>query len=193
MNKRVQKDLAQLNRKPIQGMEVNANPDNLRSLKVKISGPVSSPYQGGIFYLELFLDENYPMKPPKARFLTKIYHPNIDKLGRICLDILKDKWSPMLSIGTLLTSIQGLLSTPNPDDPLANDVANHWKKDEKDAKRTAKQWTDIHANEERNKQIEAELEAADESEEDDFSSEEDMDLKRTQRDEDEDEDYESSE
>ncbi len=70
---------------------------------------------GGIFKLELFLTEEYPMAPPKVRFLTKIYHPNIDKLGRICLDILKDKWSPALQIRTVLLSIQALLSAPNPD------------------------------------------------------------------------------
>ena len=70
---------------------------------------------GGIFKLELFLTEDYPMAPPKVRFLTKIYHPNIDKLGRICLDILKDKWSPALQIRTVLLSIQALLSAPNPD------------------------------------------------------------------------------
>lgn len=70
---------------------------------------------GGIFKLELFLTEEYPMAPPKVRFLTKIYHPNVDKLGRICLDILKDKWSPALQIRTVLLSIQALLSAPNPD------------------------------------------------------------------------------
>jgi hypothetical protein len=86
-----------------------------------------------VFKLELFLTGSYPMDPPKVRFLTKIYHPNVDKLGRICLDILKDKWSPALQVQAVLLSIQALLSAPNPDDPLANDVAQHWKENEKAA------------------------------------------------------------
>lgn len=53
------------------------------------TGPEESPFEGGVFKLELFLPEDYPMSAPKVRFITKIYHPNIDKLGRICLDILK--------------------------------------------------------------------------------------------------------
>ena len=85
------------------------------------------------------------MAPPKVRFLTKIYHPNIDRLGRICLDILKDKWSPALQIRTVLLSIQALLSAPNPDDPLANDVADHWKSDEAGAVKTASEWTKKYA------------------------------------------------
>jgi len=85
------------------------------------------------------------MAAPKVRFLTKIYHPNIDKLGRICLDILKDKWSPALQIRTVLLSIQALLSAPNPDDPLAENVAKHWKSNEAEAVETAKEWTRSYA------------------------------------------------
>lgn len=106
-----------------------------------ILGPQQSCYEGGAFKLELFLPEEYPMAAPKVRFLTKIYHPNIDKLGRICLDILKDKWSPALQIRTVLLSIQALLSAPNPDDPLADNVAKEWKADEDRAMATAKEWT----------------------------------------------------
>ncbi|GJQ70602.1 hypothetical protein Trydic_g22996 [Trypoxylus dichotomus] len=71
--------------------------------------------------------------------------PYEDKLGRICLDILKDQWSPALQIRTVLLSIQALLGSPNPDDPLANDVANMWKNNETEAILKAKEWTQIYA------------------------------------------------
>eukprot|EP01091_Cochliopodium_minus_P012962 TRINITY_DN4058_c0_g2_i2.p1 TRINITY_DN4058_c0_g2~~TRINITY_DN4058_c0_g2_i2.p1 ORF type:complete len:105 (-),score=28.70 TRINITY_DN4058_c0_g2_i2:45-359(-) len=93
-----------------------------------------------------FLSENYPMEAPKVRFLTKIYHPNIDKLGRICLSILKpENWSAALQVEKVLLSIQSLLSEPNPDDPLANDVAEQWKKNLVQAKKTATEWTKLYA------------------------------------------------
>ncbi|GFZ07551.1 ubiquitin-conjugating enzyme 36 [Actinidia rufa] len=224
----------------------------MRYFNVMILGPAQSPYEGGVFKLELFLPEEYPMAAPKrtlfmldvglevcpligadgvlldsmnsfaliwpissvvlvlelhlrcllvldcclglyscvcsvldgiivllrelsslvcdeflivagrvtdiftlfvlplsqVRFLTKIYHPNIDKLGRICLDILKDKWSPALQIRTVLLSIQALLSAPNPDDPLSENIAKHWKTNEAEAVETAKEWTRLYASDE---------------------------------------------
>ena len=98
-----------------------------------MSGPADSPYEGGLFKLELYLPQEYPMVPPKVLFRTKIYHPNIDKLGRICLDILKNKWSPALQIKAVLLSVQALMSAPNVDDPLDESVADHWKADENGA------------------------------------------------------------
>ena len=83
--------------------------------------------------MELFLPEEYPLVAPKVLFRTKIYHPNIDRLGRICLDILKNKWSPALQIKAVLLSIQALMSAPNVDDPLDEAVADHWKSDENGA------------------------------------------------------------
>ena len=90
----------------MQGISATPHDDNLRYFDVTIDGPSQSPYEGmysdmevfrplltsltgGVFKLELVLPDDYPMTPPKVRFLTKIYHPNIDRLGRICLDVLK--------------------------------------------------------------------------------------------------------
>ncbi|KAJ2725616.1 ubiquitin-conjugating enzyme E2 N [Coemansia sp. Benny D115] len=143
--KRILKEVERLNKDPVPGITAEPIEGNIRYFDVHIDGPSQSPYEGGRFKLELFLPEEYPMSPPKVRFLTRMYHPNIDKLGRICLDILKDKWSPALQIRTVLLSIQALLSAPNPDDPLANDVAEQWKTNEKLAIQTAKQWTETYA------------------------------------------------
>ncbi|KER22891.1 hypothetical protein T265_09096 [Opisthorchis viverrini] len=130
---RIIKETQKLLREPCDGITAFPSEDNARYFLVSIKGPSDSAYDGGIFNLELFLPEDYPMTAPKVRFTTKLYHPNVDKLGRICLDILKDKWSPALQIRTVLLSIQALLSAPNPDDPLDNEVATHWKQNEPEA------------------------------------------------------------
>lgn len=139
--RRIIKETSRLLSEPAPGISATPHEENLRHFNVVIAGPAQSPFEGGVFRLELYLPSDYPMAAPKVRFLTKIYHPNVDRLGRICLDILKDKWSPALQIRTVLLSIQALLSAPNPDDPLANDVADHWKKDEQGAIKTAREYT----------------------------------------------------
>eukprot|EP01070_Trichotokara_eunicae_P010922 Trichotokara_eunicae@DN6441_c0_g1_i1.p1 len=143
--KRIQKETQTLSTDLPPGITAAAEPNNSRHFMVTMQGPQSTCYEGGTYRLELFLPEGYPMEPPKVRFLTKIYHPNIDKLGRICLDILKDKWSPAIQIRVVLLSIQALLSTPEIDDPLDPQVAKHWASDHADAEATAKKWNQIHA------------------------------------------------
>jgi len=138
---RIKKELERVSKDPVPGISISPVKDNPRYLKIMIAGPHGSPFEGGLFKVEMFLTEHYPMSPPKARFMTKIYHPNIDRLGRICLDVLKDKWSPALGVKSVCLSIQVLLQDPNPDDPLANDVADRWKGDVEGAKKTAAEWT----------------------------------------------------
>ena len=145
MATRIVKETKRLLADPVEGVSATPYEDNLRYFNVAIAGPMDSPFEGGLFRLELFLPAEYPVGPPKVRFLTKIYHPNIDRLGRICLDILKDKWSPALQIRTVLISIQALLSAPNPDDPLDNNVADQWKTNEATATATAREWTRMYA------------------------------------------------
>lgn len=144
-NARINKETIKLQSDPIVGIYAEAQKDNPRHFNVMIAGPKDSPYEGGLFKLQLYLPEDYPMVPPKVLFMTKIYHPNIDFLGKICLDILKTNWSPALQIRSVLLSIQLLLSEPNTSDPLNEQVNAHWLKDKADAHKTAKEWTQKYA------------------------------------------------
>ena len=144
-SKRIAKETERLIKDPIPGISAAPTEDNNRYFNVIITGPSETPFENGIFKLELYLPAEYPMEAPKVRFLNKIYHPNVDRLGRICLDILKQNWSPALQIRQVLLSIQALMSAPNPDDPLDNEIANVWKNDHEQAIRTAREWTRLYA------------------------------------------------
>jgi len=108
-------------------------------------GPEDSPYAGGVFFLNIHFPPDYPFKPPKVSFTTKIYHPNINSNGSICLDILKDQWSPALTISKVLLSISSLLTDPNPDDPLVPEIATIYKSDRDRYNATAREWTGRYA------------------------------------------------
>lgn len=89
-----------------------------------------TPYEGGIFQVDIVIPPDYPFKPPKMKFDTKIWHPNISsQTGAICLDILKNEWTPALTIRTALISLQALLCAPEPDDPQDAEVARQYKGD----------------------------------------------------------------
>uniref|UniRef100_A0A060T4X5 ARAD1C01474p n=1 Tax=Blastobotrys adeninivorans TaxID=409370 RepID=A0A060T4X5_BLAAD len=103
-------------------------------------GPSDSPYASGVFYLSITFPTDFPMKPPKVSFTTRIYHPNINSNGSICLDILKDQWSPSLTISKVLQSICSLMSNPNPDDALVPDIAHLYKTDRSRYEATAQEW-----------------------------------------------------
>jgi len=106
-----------------------------------IIGPEDSPYSGGMFNLAIHFPTDYPFKPPKVSFSTKIYHPNINSNGSICLDILRSQWSPALTISKVLLSICSLLTDPNPDDPLVPEIARVYKSDREKYNETARSWT----------------------------------------------------
>ncbi|XP_055388797.1 uncharacterized protein LOC129617717 [Condylostylus longicornis] len=143
--KRISKELADLNRDPPANCSAGPVGDDLFHWQATIMGPEDSPYQGGIFFLNIHFPSDYPFKPPKVNFTTKIYHCNINTGGAICLDILKDQWSPALTISKVLLSISSLLTDPNPDDPLVPEIANIYKTDLERYNQTAKEWTSKYA------------------------------------------------
>ncbi|XP_019869132.2 uncharacterized protein LOC109597835 [Aethina tumida] len=108
-----------------------------------MAGPVGSPYEGGLFNLILFVPENYPVSPPRARFLTKIFHPNIDREGYVHMDILSCSWSSVIKLRTLLLCIKGLLAHPNINNAIEN--VDFWKSMTEEATEQAKNWTTNYA------------------------------------------------
>ncbi|XP_063372632.1 ubiquitin-conjugating enzyme E2-22 kDa [Cydia amplana] len=111
-----------------------------------IAGPLDTPYEGGTFHLEIKVPETYPFNPPKIRFITKIWHPNVSSVtGAICLDILKDQWAAALTLRTVLLSIQVLLSAAEPNDPQDAVVAKQYLENQHLFSVTARHWTNVYA------------------------------------------------
>ena len=146
MARRIQRELEDLIASPLD--TCTAGPVNEADLflwEATLIGPKDSPYEGGLFQLGIVFPPNYPFKPPKVYFKTKVFHPNINAQGGICLDILKDQWSPALSIVKVLLSISSLLTDANPRDPLVPDLARLYVEDRAEFDRTAREWTQKYA------------------------------------------------
>ncbi|MEL6702548.1 MAG: ubiquitin-conjugating enzyme E2 [Pseudomonadota bacterium] len=141
-HKRIKKELHDLEADILPNF--SAGPINLSDMyhwQGSIMGPKDSPFYGGVFFLDIRFPADYPFKPPKLTFKTRIYHPNINSNGSICLDILKDQWSPALTISKVLLSLLSLLTDPNPDDPLVPEIAHVYKNNRAKYNDMAREWT----------------------------------------------------
>ena len=146
--RRIQKELTDMQKDPPGGCSCGPESEsNFYKWAGVIMGPADSPFAGGVFKLSIHFPSDYPFKPPKVNFDTRIYHPNVNSGGVICLDILKDQWSPALTISKVLLSILSLLTDPNPDDPLWPEVANQYKTNRLAYYLTAREWTGLYAQE----------------------------------------------
>lgn len=141
MLRRLKKELEETNSAPIPGVSAGPVGDDLTLWNASIVGPEGTPYEGGVFSIEIQFSSGYPYQPPRCKFLTRIYHCNIARSGSICLDILKKQWSPVLTISKVLLSILALLSDPNPSDPLSPDVARMYRTNRPLHDATAREWT----------------------------------------------------
>lgn len=143
--RRIKKELEELNLTPPTNCSAGLISDDIYKWQATIIGPADSPYSGGIFALKIEFPIDYPFKPPRIMFKTPIYHCNINTNGSICLDILKDKWSPALTISKALLSICSMMDDPNPNDPLMPEIAELLRKNKKLHDQNAREMTLKHA------------------------------------------------
>tara|TARA_B100000902_G_scaffold394813_1_gene451969 strand:- start:1571 stop:2020 length:450 start_codon:yes stop_codon:yes gene_type:complete len=127
------------------GINIECSDNNIYKWYVIMKGPDKSPYEDGIFKLSIDFPDNYPFSPPLINFITRIYHCNINNSGGICLDILKEQWSPALTINKIILSIISLLNDPNPDDPLVPEIAEIYLNNRDKYIENAKRHTKIYA------------------------------------------------
>lgn len=124
VSKRLQQDLMTLVMSGDSTVSAFPDGDNLFSWKGNIVGGTGTAYEGLSYKLSLSFPSRYPYAPPTVKFITPCYHPNIDSHGNICLDILKEMWSALYDVRTVLLSIQSLLAEPNNDSPLNVEAAD---------------------------------------------------------------------
>ena len=143
--RRIQRELLDIKNNPVQDITITPQEGDAYHWKATIAGPAETPYEKGTFVIDIKFPQDYPFKPPKMSFVTKIYHPNINSGGSICLDILSSAWSPVLTVPKTLLSLSSLLTDPNPDDPLVGRIASEYKNDRAKYDANAKAHTEQHA------------------------------------------------
>lgn len=143
--KRLQKELEKMRGDPVVGIQAEPCGDNMLRWKARIQGPEGSPYEGGCFELDIDMSSKYPLEPPKIKFRTPIFHPNVSGRGDICLDVLKSQWSPALSLQKVLLSLSSLLTDPNFSDPLNAVASNLYSKNRSNYDAKCREMTRQHA------------------------------------------------
>jgi ubiquitin-protein ligase len=138
--RKILRDYSDVMNNPVDGWSVMMGEADIRGWQATLGG-LPFPYEGGTWMLTIDFPSDYPFKPPKVRFATRIYHCNINNDGAICMDILKENWSPAISIPALLTSIRSLLFNPNPDDPLDACKAQRYRENRIQYEKEAQEWT----------------------------------------------------
>eukprot|EP00834_Sanchytrium_tribonematis_P001732 NODE_44_length_33449_cov_1.575742.p32 type:complete len:147 gc:universal NODE_44_length_33449_cov_1.575742:27849-27409(-) len=142
--KRIQVELKNIMEHPIKGIEVIPNEDDVLKWQAKIQGPSGTPYEKGIFTVNIVFTSDFPFKPPQVLFKTRIYHPNFDSDGNVCLSLLKD-WKPSGRVSLILASIVQLLNEPNAEDPIAQEPADLYRTNKDEFIKNAKDYTKKYA------------------------------------------------
>ncbi|KAI7744048.1 hypothetical protein M8C21_013617 [Ambrosia artemisiifolia] len=136
--KRLQSELMDLMMSGETAVSAFPEEDNIFFWKGTISGSKDTVFEGTEYKLSLSFPNDYPFKPPKVKFETACFHPNVDVFGNICLDILQDKWSAAYDVRSILISIQSLLGEPNTSSPLNTQAAALWSDQEGEYRKMVK-------------------------------------------------------
>ena len=157
---RLMREMSLLSKDPPPGIAAyTPDPADMTQIRAQITGPEGSPFETGVFLLTVHITARYPFEPPRCRFLTPLYHPNVDSHGRICLDTLKSppagSWSPAVSLPSLLLSISSLMAEPNPDDGLVPEISELYKRNPAQWTKEAERRTKLDATVEKLEQLES--------------------------------------
>ncbi|XP_010542463.1 PREDICTED: constitutive photomorphogenesis protein 10 [Tarenaya hassleriana] len=139
--KRIQREMTELNMDPPPDCSAGPKGDNLYHWIATIIGPEGTPYEGGIFFMDIIFPSDYPFKPPKVVFKTRIYHCNVDTSGNLSLDILRDNWSPARTITKILQAIRSNFIKPDPYNPALPGIAHLYLSDRAKHDELAAEWT----------------------------------------------------
>ena len=143
---RINKELADLNRTPIAGVEVAPTENDVMIWNIHIDGPEGTPFIGGRFTVNLDFTDNYPFKPPKIKFITKIYHPGVKTdTGEICTQAIEQNWVPTLNAKFVIEAILTVLKTPNAENAQEMSIASQWQSNRQAWEATAAEWVQQYA------------------------------------------------
>ncbi|XP_029565430.1 ubiquitin-conjugating enzyme E2 G1 [Salmo trutta] len=139
----LRKQLAELNKNPVEGFSAGLiDDDDIHQWEVVVIGPQDTLFEGGFFKAYLTFPHDYPHRPPKMKFITEIWHPNVAKNGDVCISILhepgedkfgyekpEERWLPIHTVETIMISVISMLADPNGDSPANVDAAKEWRED----------------------------------------------------------------
>ncbi|XP_003386065.1 PREDICTED: ubiquitin-conjugating enzyme E2 G1-like [Amphimedon queenslandica] len=139
----LKRQLMDLQKTPVEGFSAGLiDDDDIFSWEVMIMGPPDTFYEGGFFKAHLLFPKEYPQKPPKMKFVSELWHPNIDKNGDVCISILHDpgedkwgyerpeeRWLPIHTVETIIMSVISMLADPNDESPANVDAGKDWRND----------------------------------------------------------------